>query len=346
MKKNGKWFSMILVIIFVMLIWVFWFIAINSQSFITNSIIYHTTNIDNKKILNQQVNNQINITKNKSSSWIFIDILKCPYEVRFLSWAVLIWSWSTRFDEWNKACLWNIDWDNLELNYNHDFTNYTWWALNWSWFTLSDWSIQDKKITMTWSWGNYNIEIEYLSWSIYNYSDNRKIIHSIAKNNFSLMFFNNYKTDNIILNNTNNDSIFTSKISNTSSWILFLDTDDDVELEVIKIDRLLFEERNIIKPKNTIYNWSITAWSWFFIWNEDLDSNIDVWITFDFKENYYMFMIRWEDFVRYSFYIYDKKNKSKTFIKPIDEEKRIYLWQNITKTKNKNYLYNFIITNY
>jgi len=222
--------------------------------------------------------------------------------------------------------------DNIDDNFNSD--NYR---------TNSTWSVA--------SWINYpNDDL----WNPFEDDDvkARKISYSYIYPSAWLVnvFWNNYKTDKIIDENTNNNDNINVKIWNTSTWILHFDIDGKIDLKVVEFNKSRFKDYWELLAIKT-YNYSSTGWKiWYLQNNSWLLSFSDIPTTsdfiFDFKNNdYWIFMENTSTWtILYRIKWYEKPTMKWIYLVPFDDSDDIiikYLWASIIK-KGSDYIYKIL----
>lgn len=305
---------------------------------------------------------------NSNWSW-FTDSIKCPSSVS-LSWSAFSWNISTKAYYNSNSdsfyCLWNFNSYDLILNYNNTFTWFTdvtynfWWcelALLW-WIYSCTADNSDNTIisftednSLSWIDSNFNSD-DYSpnsSWSIeypnlYLDDDDlaRKTIYWYIANNSWLynIFWNNYKTNDYIAKNSNNDNTLSAKIWDVTDWLLYLDIDNAYKIKIIEFDRLAYKNYKKLSNKNE-WEWESLTWA---IWYITYDS----WITlswslsgamkFDFKDKDYAIFLSFtwssDNILDMSRYKLTWKNASWSWIylNPINDSNPSdikYLWSDI-----------------
>ena len=232
-----------------------------------------------------------------------------------------------------------------ELEVNNDWSwfidNYKWsWAnikcrlqADWTYFVEWDsgsvlWSdgIDDNCNSDNFLWNN--------SWS-QNYPDNFEDNDNYTRKNLDWVvfpglekniFWNNFKINKFIDNNSNNTDIFNKKIWDTQSWALHLKINTGAIIQVIKFDRNQYQNFNKLRKLETI-TWSLNSWSWYLqkSWNNIIfGSNLANAYNFDFKNNDYALFLKNLDnstILNYNLYWKEITSGSWVYINPIDDSK-------------------------
>jgi len=326
MKKIDRRASILLFVLFLVSIAVtMWTVVFNNSWVYHNNIEYQNI----RKILNDNISikstSSLNLSKYYNSNWSwFIDNISCPTDIT-MSWSSSMQTGinsSIRYLTWNILCQWtySVSGKDFEIYFNSWFTDFSTWTYQWSnvpiiwWIGQTRFSDGDSTLMTfvnTWlPWDNYDDDFNSdnynvnSTWSIYypdNYEDDddfiRKNIIGYIKplNNFFNVFWNNYKTNEYIDNNLNNSWSTNLKIWDVSDWIVFLDINWEFDMNIVKFNKSLFENDNIISSldiqygTNLSWSWYIqnNAWvlslSWAVTWNE---------YTFDFASQDYGIFIK------------------------------------------------------
>ncbi len=288
----------------------------------------------------------------------------------------------------NAYCYWTYSWDDFLIFFDNDYANFSWaiyktekellvdiWWLNFeTQFSDSDTtkinfngaglggidSIDDDfnsdnyRTNSTWTVSSWTDYPDDNLWNAFEDDDvkARKVNYSYIYPNSWLInvFWNNYKTNKIIDENTNNNDNINVKIWNTSTWILYFDVDEKIDLKIVKFDKNSFENYWELLELES-YNYSSTGWeigylqndSWVLSFSDNPTTNDFI---FDFKnEDYWIFMENTSTWtILYRIQWYEKTTMKWIYLVPFDDSDDIiikYLWANIIK-KGSDYIYKML----
>lgn len=326
-KINKNWSILVYAIILINIALIVTYIILNKSMTFIDNMNSQNINLKLNQELGQKANNSIKYDLYLNSDWSwFVDTISCPSNIT-LSWTIwetinTIPQTFTYFDTSNNIlyCSWTTSSWNLLLSYNLDFSWFSWATYNnWSWDLVDEvlyfsGILNDSELTniyfnktteKSWLDSNFNSDDYKASstWSIYypdNFEDNdnlaRKTMFWYIPNNWQFynIFWNNYKTNKFISNNTNNLDYLNTLIWETSTWKIFVDMSNIWDLKVVEFDAWIYTERNELK-KIIERNWTGLTQSWYI--SEDLDANLYLstnyasWKIFNFKDkNYWIFI--------------------------------------------------------
>ena len=259
MKKTKKASSLIMVIVLLTMWLILWTIIIQKKASINNIL----EDFGIKSTLSQNISTNDNLIEkhiqNNKPNWNYRDIINCPLDIRYMSWAAIIWTWTTSIfsENENYFCSWSINSNDLKINFNENYNSFTWWILWSSWFILSynnpnfSGAIDSKIIEFDYDLSNVNL---------YNYSLWKKEISWKVDNmDYKMIFYINDKVRKIINDNTNNNSNYTKKIQEVFSGSIFLDINWTWSIKIIEFDKTNI---NKLTKKDIILEWDIPSWSW------------------------------------------------------------------------------------
>ena len=182
-------------------------------------------------------------------SWLAWNVEKIRLEVS--GW----WLDVTEFEIYELTTTWNEWWeghrnftdsDNTLINFDKDW-------IQWNDGIDDDLNSDNYKVTSIWNTYFPN-----------NYQDDdvvprKTIFWSIPANKpYQHVYWNNYKTIEIIKNNTNNDDILNMKMSDVSDAHVFINTfnteDLDYDIKILEFDRDVYKDQFTLLPKKS-YEW-------------------------------------------------------------------------------------------
>jgi len=378
--KNKYWFTMVYIMIIITMILSLWVIVINKQSHFENTLENRTLETIFLKSINSKFALSYNYHIANNSNWGGYDnIIKCPNNVKFLSWSEIKYTWITShffIDEVNRRefiCSWSLNWQNLNLYYSWTNTFWTWFY--WQYFPLV-WNAS----SMTWVLDStYSINFSFsgsdysgldknkdsdnykVTSNLDNYYPNNKIDDDDAEARKKIFWFipNDWNYYNIFSNikevvdiidkNTNNNDLVNKKIWLVNSWALKLDIDNAFDLKIIKFDKDIYLNNKTLVKKSEfdIYN---SSWALLYLTWNTFSWNLNWWQSFDFINNFYWFFLKtWSwvstNYIKYNLEIFDE-SWSGVYIVPFkdDQDKIEYLWNDIIKYNWKFIYYLYKIT--
>lgn len=337
MQTNKKAFFLVYVLILVAMVLSLWVIVLNKQSYFDKNMQYTKINdILSKNIISKSNTSITNFLKDNSNNWLFIPILSCPEEVSYLSWSELLWTGKTFFE--NNFCSWTINSKVLNVFYSWSYDTFSTWSLWWTWFNLT-WTN-----TLTWNLGEW-YSVSFLKPIVFDerfVKEKLQISWYILKNNlYQNIFWNNSKINDFIDSDTLNILPF-EKLSNTQSWVIYLEINDAFSWKIIEFDKNMFDLQNKLVKKDEIDFFSNSWINWYL--QGDLSFNSSLWIpkVFDFKnKNYSIFLSSntWSlSNIKYTFKVYTD-TQTGVYINPVKNtlDKIEYLWNNVLKQDLKYY---------
>lgn len=193
------------------------------------------------------------------------------------SWWEEMWEWVRTFN----------DTDDTFISFNSD-------GIVWTDQIDDDLNSDNYKVTSVWNvyyqdWFQDDDVIPRLIifWNVSPYTDHFNI------------YWNNYKTNKIIEENTNNDDILNIKASQVTEWYMFFDIFNRVEnlfdIKIMEFDKTAYENEFTLLPIN-IYNWyNLSDYVWYLQlnWNVLSFSKEKTWneFKFNFKEKDYWIFV-------------------------------------------------------
>ncbi len=202
------------------------------------------------------------------------------YEYVTISWDPY-WVWEREFNDIDSTLI-SFDkqgtggWDKIDDNMNSD--DYKWWSTDdwWVYINYAFWYEDDDIIPRKTFWGNVPI-----NYNLYN------------------IFWNNYKTNDFINNNSYNDSSYSEKISNVWTGYVHLDTYNTdntgksiFDLKIIKFDREKYKNLNTLLPIKSWEGKDIDNFIWYIQLSSTWSLSLSYYKTgnefpFNFKDNDY-----------------------------------------------------------
>lgn len=337
--KNKKWFTLIYIFLVLTLASILWILIVNKQSFFEkeNENNFFSDILSKNILFNWDIYINNHLQAN-SSGWLYLPILSCPNNINYYSWISLIDTTNTSFV--NNVCSWILNWQSLNISYSWNYT--TFWT----------WIIWNSGFTLIWT----NI----LTWTLtspYSLSFQKPIIINdkfikqrtniswiISKNSwYNFIFWNNKEIRDFIDSNTNN-TWWILKLSNISTWYLYLDISDWFSWKILELNRNIYEtQKRILKLSE--YTFSNTWWIIGYLQNNNSINSVITWNEkiFDFKNKDYILFLSYSSWsfnnIRYNVKVFNN-DLSWVYINPIkdDTEKVEYLW-NYLIYKDLNYYY-------
>ncbi len=315
--------------------------------------LYNNINSDWKIIVD------LNRSYNTNGSW-FIDNISCPTTWVSMSWNTVAWtiwtnlvfSWSQIYCEWTYSSnflklyfntaiddIISAEYDSFLVGVTSGIWNTTFWdsdntLIDFSSSSYSSWDNIDDNfnsdnymVTSTW---NTSTWVYYNWWFQDDDNYGRKIITWFVSPDFwyKKVFWNTFRTSDIIDKNTNNNDSLNIKIWDVTDGVLLFDLDTNSEMKVLKFDKdtykltnelILLEWLDWTIDSGIGYlqdNWGVLSLSWSITWDEYI---------FDFSNNDYAIMLKASS-TRVLFYKISWETTSWTgiYITPIDDS-----WENI-----------------
>lgn len=363
----------------------------NNVNILKNNFVTSNSENDYLSIIYEKWDLIIDRVVDYNSNWNwYTDIVGCPQNIT-MSWTTMSWSSiSTNliYFNWKSYCSWIYNSSEFRIYFNETYANFSQgfyendileiifnisqfeWIreFNDSDSTLmtftSDWTTSDN-IDDNFNSDNYRVDSQ--TWTYYpnSFQDDdvisRKTIvgmvwsWEINKN----IFWNNYKTNNIIDSNENNNDNLNIKIWDTTEAIMYLDINNilnnNYDLTIFEFDKTKYTTSMELTPikkiiwKNLINSyWYIQNNSWVLSISETLNWNEYI---FDFQnKDYWIFISNysWNMFYRLSS---QKLDWTWIYITPVDDSQtwiievianniildveNNFLWENIKIISNK-----------
>lgn len=223
-----------------------------------------------------------------------------------------------------------------------------WWWEAWRWKTAFN-DLDATRISFDYTWMGWddNVDDDFNSdnyrvtsiWDIYypnGYQDDdvlpRKVIFwnvPTGGTSYYNIFWNNYKTNDFIANNSNNNDILNMKIWDVVNGYMHLDlynssTENNYDLKILEFDRNKYKNEFTLLPLNS-YEWKyLTEYVWYIqnnSWKLSLSKN-KTWneFIFDFKnKDYWIFLVNRSDWNLTYRLTWESSTWTWIYINPIDD---------------------------
>lgn len=232
-----------------------------------------------------------------------------------LEWYELLSSWSEELWEWVSNF---SDSDSTLISFTSDW-------ITWADQIDDDLNSDNYKVTSIWdvyyqNWYQDDDVVPRLTifWNVKPYSD------------YFNVFWNNYKTNKVIDENTNNNDSLNVKISDVTSGYMFFDIFNTginlYDIKIMEYDKTKYTEEFSLLPIN-IYNWenlSDHVWYLQVSWNDIALSKDKTWneFIFNFKDKDYWIFIKNKESWNLAYRISAETSTwSMIYINPIDDSK-------------------------
>ena len=370
MKIQNKASVIVYVLILTTLSLLLAVIVMNNYSLLTSNKNYY--DIDTKLLNNINSDWKIAVEYDKQvnsdGSW-YIDDISCPTNFT-MSWVTnvslnvntsLYMSWSL------FSCSGSYNWNNLQIYFNSDITDFDRARYDWSYITISGWQWifndwDSTKIDFSsssysnWDDLDDNLNSDNYIWTstwTVNYPNNYLDNDDLARKTlfwyvpytswFKKVFWNNKKTIEYIDKNTNNTWSLVEKIWLVWSWALYLDIDKAYEIKLVEFNRNLYSDFRELHVLNFLTG-SNDGWNIWYLQN-DLTLSGSTWSAYDFnfKDKDYALFLRttWTWTLLYKIKWLDLDTNKSIYINTIDDsEDNIisYLWNEIFINEDGQYI--------
>jgi hypothetical protein len=325
---------------------------------------------------------------NSDGSW-YLDAISCPNNIT-LSWTTVwsrttVWTSSLIYSWWTINCTWTyfFTWKPFQIQFNNNFTWFSWATYSWSYVTLINWSWTTAFANSSWTtilfstawlwWvdkiddnfdsDNYLVNSTWTILTWFNYpnwyidDDNmhrKKFFWYIEPNTInSNIFFNNKETNEVISGSINNSDGYNVKI-NTSSWYVLLDVDWTFDLKIVQFSKTKYDSYKRLSVLQTFKWVNIPSWNWY-IQNDLSMSQYKTWseLLLRFDLYYYGIFItnKSGDVITYNLSAETPAPPSTTwswiYIVPVDDTSATelkFLWNDISDTSWKYSYTQFFIS--
>lgn len=336
MNKTKEAFWIIYVFFLITLILSFWVIILNKQSFFEKSVEFmEKQDILSKEIVWEARTSFNDNIKNNENWWNYKPFITCPQDIKLYSWAELISTGNTMYD--NNICAWILHWETINIFFTWSFDTFSSGTLWWTWFQLSG------DTTLEWTLSGMTLSFEKP-----NIFDDRfikartQIQGNIIKwEGYKNIFWSNAQVASFIDKNQNNIGAF-PKLSQIQKAVLYFDVNDSFSGKIIQFDKNIFTTQNkLVKGKEFDF-FSQSGTTWYLQENLTLSGNIWTPKLFDFDKNDYAVFLSYNTWVlnniRYTFRVITE-NWTWIYMNPIRDDREIheYLWNTIFMKENQFY---------
>lgn len=370
MKQKNNWTVLIYVLFLVNLTLIMWVVIFNISWTIFNNNYFYNFQSEFNKNINEKAQNAFKYNKevNSNGSW-YVDNISCPTSVT-MSGTTLTDTISTTltYSSWSIYCSWIYFFTPVYIYFSTGFTDFT-GATYGSTVTLTngvgDTTFSDGDTTLIsfstawlgWIDGvddNLNNDDYKGTWTGGAYPSGYEDDDLAAKKTIfwyieawktKNIFWNNNRINDFIANNTNNSG---SVLIGSSSWSIYLESDSDFHLKLVKFDRTAFMTNNQLKILDVLET-TASGWIAWFIQDDGSVSIGGIIPTgneylFDFETSDYALFLSnystWTLFFQMNWYTLTWSGIILTPINDSNEAYMTYLWGDILSSDDWLYMYN------